>query len=151
MKTDTQTPRSLCPLSKALDIIGDKWSLVIIRDMCLGKKRYGDFQSSPEGIPSNILSNRLRKLEECELLRKQPYQFKPVRYDYFLTAKSADLLPVLQALVRWTQKYDDDCWQPPEGFLSAKPEDLLANIGTLNDAAAVVQDYVAGFAENEKD
>jgi DNA-binding HxlR family transcriptional regulator len=126
MKTDSQSFRSPCPLSKALDLVGDKWSLVIVRDMCLGKKKYCDFQSSPEGIPTNILANRLRQLEEHGIIKKQPYQEKPVRYDYFLTAKGADLLPVLQELVQWTQKYDPDCWTPPTGFFEAKPEDLLS-------------------------
>lgn len=125
MKTDTQTHRSKCPLSMALDLIGDKWSLVIVRDMCLGKKRYGDFQSSPEGIPTNILANRLRQLEENGIIDKKAYQQKPLRYEYNLTAKGADLLPVLQELVRWTQKHSPDCWTPPDGFLDARPEDLL--------------------------
>ena len=97
-----------------------------MRDMCLGKKRYCDFQGSPEGIPTNILANRLRQLEEYSIIRKQPYQQKPIRYEYFLTAKGADLLPVLQQLVRWTQKYDSDCWTPPEGFFDAKPQDLIS-------------------------
>lgn len=126
MKSDTPPYRSPCPLSKALDLIGDKWSLVIVRDMCLGKTKYGDFQNSPEGIPTNILANRLRQLEENGIIVKRSYQEKPVRYEYLLTAKGADLLPVLQQLVLWTQKYDADCWQPPEGFLTAQAEDLLA-------------------------
>ncbi|MDO9104054.1 MAG: helix-turn-helix domain-containing protein [Methylovulum sp.] len=125
MKTATQPYRSPCPLSKALDLIGDKWSLVIVRDMCLGKKRYCDFQNSPEGIPTNILANRLRQLEEHGIIKKQPYQEKPLRYDYFLTAKGADLLPVLQQLVCWTQKYDPDCWMPPAAFFTTTAEDLL--------------------------
>lgn len=125
-KSDTSAHRSPCPLSKALDLIGDKWSLVIVRDMCLGKKRYGDFQNSPEGIPTNILANRLRQLEEHGIAQKQAYQQKPLRYEYYLTAKGTDLLPVLQALIRWMQKYDADCWEPPAGFFEAKPEDLLS-------------------------
>lgn len=125
MKTDSQSYRSQCPLSIALEFIGDKWSLIIIRDMCLGKSKYCDFQSSSEGIPTNILASRLRELEENGLLLKQPYQDKPVRYAYFLTPKGADLLPVLQQLVIWTQKHVPDCMEPPEGFLTIKPEDLL--------------------------
>ena len=125
MKADTPIYRSPCPLSKALDLIGDKWSLVIVRDMCMGKKRYGDFQNSPEGIPTNILANRLRQLDTNGIIEKKAYQEKPVRYEYSLTAKGADLLPVLQQLVSWVQKYDPDCWTPPDRFFEAKPEDLL--------------------------
>lgn len=125
MKTDTPAHRSPCPLSKALDLVGDKWSLVIVRDMCLGKKRYGDFHHSPEGIPTNILASRLRQLEEDGIIEKRAYQEKPLRYEYLLTPKGADLLPVLQALVRWTQKYDADCWAPPEGFFELTPDYLI--------------------------
>lgn len=125
MKPESVRPRSFCPLSKALDLIGDKWSLVIIRDMCLGKKRYGDFQTSPEGIPTNILANRLRQLEANGIIVKKAYQAKPKRFEYLLTEKGADLLPVLQALVGWMQKYDPECLEPPEGFFAAKPKDLL--------------------------
>lgn len=126
MKIESSSaPRSLCPLSKALELIGDKWSLVIVRDMCLGKKRYGDFQQSPEGIPTNILADRLKKLEEHGIIGKRSYQQKPVRYEYFLTPKGADLLPVMQQLIIWMKKYDPDCWTPPEGFYDATPESLL--------------------------
>ncbi|MEQ1528824.1 MAG: helix-turn-helix domain-containing protein [Methylococcales bacterium] len=125
MKIVTQSYRSSCPLSKALDLVGDKWSLVIVRDMCMKKKRYGDFQSSSEGIPTNILASRLRQLEESGVIEKIPYQDKPLRYEYYLTAKGADLLPVIQQLVLWTQKYDADCDLVPDGFLTADPKDLL--------------------------
>lgn len=125
MKAEAQTYRSKCPLSIALEFIGDKWSLIVIRDMCLGKTKYCDFQSSQEGIPTNILASRLRGLEENGLLVKRPYQNKPVRYEYFLTPKGADLLPVLQQLVMWTQKHVPDCGEPPDGFFTVKPEDLL--------------------------
>jgi len=132
MKTETQNYRSKCPLSIALEFIGDKWSLIIIRDMCLGKSKYCDFQASSEGIPSNILASRLRELEENGLLLKKPYHDKPVRYEYFLTPKGADLLPVLQQLVIWTQKYVPECMDPPENFFTIKPEDLLDHKNYVN-------------------
>lgn len=125
MVTKTISNRSECPLSAALDIIGDKWSLLLVRDMCMDKKRYGDFQSSPERIPTNILANRLKRLEASGILSKQAYQEKPVRYEYCLTAKGADLLPVLQQLAIWANHHIPDCMIPPEWFLKAKPEQLL--------------------------
>ncbi len=125
MKKTTEEYRSKCPLSIALDLIGDKWSLVIVRDLCMGKRKYGDFQSSPEGIPTNILASRLRQLEENGIVIKEPYQDRPTRYAYFLTEKGADLLPVLQQLVIWTQKYVPDCLEPPEIFSQITPQDLL--------------------------
>jgi DNA-binding HxlR family transcriptional regulator len=117
--------RSNCPLSIALDVIGDKWSLLIVRDMCMNKRRYADFLSSPEGIPTNILASRLRRLEETGIIEKKPYLAKPLRYEYFLTAKGADLLPVIQQLARWTHKYVPDSIAPPEWFLNTMPEDLI--------------------------
>ena len=70
----TEEYRSKCPLSIALELIGDKWSLVIVRDLCMGKSKYGDFQNSSEGIPTNILASRLRELEENGIVIKEPYQ-----------------------------------------------------------------------------
>jgi DNA-binding HxlR family transcriptional regulator len=124
MKANNPAYRSDCALSTALDVIGDKWSLLVIRDICLGKHKYGDFQASPEGIPTNILANRLRHLEANGIVLKKPYQLKPLRYEYFLTAKGADLLPVVQQLAIWACKYIPECGTPPEGFLDAKPEDI---------------------------
>ena len=88
-----------------------------MRDMCLGKKKYADFLSSEEGIPTNILANRLRRLEETGLIEKMPYHAKPLRYDYFLTPKGADLLPVIQQLALWAHKHVPGCNAPPAGFL----------------------------------
>jgi DNA-binding HxlR family transcriptional regulator len=125
MNANKPNYRSDCALSTALDIIGDKWSLLVVRDMCMDKSKYGDFQSSPEGIPTNILADRLRRLEENGIVEKKSYQLKPLRHEYFLTAKGADLLPVLQQLAIWAHKYVPECGPPPEGFLDAKPESLL--------------------------
>ena len=119
--------RSECPLSTALDVIGDKWSLLIVRDMCMKKTRYGDFLSSPESIPTNILANRLRRLEDIGIIDKKPYRLKPLRYEYFLTEKGAYLLPVLQQLAVWAHQHIPECAAPPEWFLTAKAENLLTN------------------------
>jgi len=97
--------RSCCPVSNLLDLFGDKWSLLIVRDLVLGKARYGEFAQSPEGIPSNILANRLKKLEAAGVVAKQAYSEKPVRYQYALTEKGKDLLPVLEAMVAWALKH----------------------------------------------
>lgn len=125
MGTNTLNYRSECALSTALDVIGDKWSLLVVRDMCMNKTKYGDFLSSPEGIPTNILANRLHRLEETGIVEKKPYQLKPVRYEYFLTTKGADLLPVLQQLAIWAHHHVPECGAPPDWFLAAKPENLL--------------------------
>jgi len=97
--------RSPCPLAASLDYLGDKWSLLIIRDMLLGRKLYSDFQQSPENIPTNILADRLKRLQHAGLVKKQLYQQHPPRYEYLLTEMGADLLPVLQALGKWGKKH----------------------------------------------
>ena len=97
--------RSCCPIACALDHLGDKWTLLIIRDLLLGKKRYQEFLESPEQIATNILANRLKKLEATGFLTQQVYQKNPVRYEYVLTKKGEDLRQVLQALVEWGKTY----------------------------------------------
>lgn len=124
-KTEHITFRSQCPLAASLDLFGDKWSLVIVRDLIAGKKRYKDFHGSPERIPTNVLASRLRQLEERGIIEKRPYQENPVRHEYFLTPKGADLLPVLQQLALWGHKHIPGRWSPPTWFLNAKPGDLL--------------------------
>lgn len=120
--------RSQCPLASALDLLGDKWSLVVVRDATVGKRRYGDFLGSPEGIPTNILADRLKRLERLGILRKQVYQARPRRYEYLLTEKGADLLPVLQQLVHWARKHIPNRWSPPPWFVEATPERLLERL-----------------------
>ncbi|UJP05114.1 MAG: helix-turn-helix transcriptional regulator [Nitrosomonas sp.] len=103
--TQQSFERSFCPVACALDDLGDKWTLLIIRDLLLGKKRYQEFLASPEHIATNILADRLKKLESAGFVLQQAYQQKPVRYQYVLTQKGKDLRPILQALVKWGKTY----------------------------------------------
>ncbi len=93
--------RSGCPITNALDILGDKWTLLVIRDLALGKKRYQEFMASSEGIASNILADRLKQLEASGLVTRRAYQQKPARYEYVLTEKGEGLRPILRALIVW--------------------------------------------------
>jgi DNA-binding HxlR family transcriptional regulator len=79
---ETKKLRSGCPIATTLDLLGDRWTLVIVRDMVMGKKRFGDFLKSPERIPTNILTDRLARLAEFGLLEKRSYQDNPVRFEY---------------------------------------------------------------------
>jgi DNA-binding HxlR family transcriptional regulator len=119
-------PRSACPIANALDLLGDRWTLLVIRDLLfVGKRRFGEFLSSPEGIPTNILSDRLRRLEESGVVEKVPYQLRPARYEYQLTAKGGDLFPVLRALIQWaTRHLPDVASAPPPGVLERFEENL---------------------------
>ena len=101
--------RSNCPISYALDFFGDKWSLLIIRDIALEQKRfYKDFQNSKEGIATNILSDRLKKLENNGIIRSAVYEKKKTQKEYFLTQKGKDLIPVLLEMIVWSYKYDKE-------------------------------------------
>ena len=97
--------RSDCAIACALDLIGDKWTLLIIRDLLLGKHRYKEFSESRERIPSNILANRLQRLEQAGFINKTPYQENPVRYEYHLTTAGKELMPVIRAIVIWADRH----------------------------------------------
>src|ERR1043166_3974186 len=97
--------RSSCPLSCALDVLGDRWSLLLVRDLFLGKTRYGEFAAGPEGIPTNILADRLQRLEQAGIIQSDAYQQNPPRYAYTLTPKGAYLKPVLGALATWSMRH----------------------------------------------
>ena len=91
--------RSRCPVSCTLDVLGDRWSLLVVRDLLRGKHRFGELTASPEGIPTNVLSERLRRLKAKGLIRARRYSAAPPRVEYFLTPKGEDLRPVLRAMV----------------------------------------------------
>ena len=93
--------RSPCPIANTLDILGDKWTLLVVRDLFAGKSTYGEFQSSPERIPTNILADRLKRLVRYGIVAKTPYQQNPVRYGYTLTSAGRSLAPVLEAMLKW--------------------------------------------------
>jgi DNA-binding HxlR family transcriptional regulator len=118
-------PRSTCPIANALDLLGDRWTLLVIRDLLfVGKRRFGEFLSSPESIPTNILSDRLRRLEESGVVVKVPYQLRPARYEYQLTTKGMDLFPVLRTLVEWATRHLPAVAPPPPGVLERYEETL---------------------------
>jgi DNA-binding HxlR family transcriptional regulator len=97
--------RSPCAVANSLDIVGDKWSLLVVRDLLHGKRTYGELADSPERIPTNILADRLRRLEDAGIVASTPYQERPVRYAYTLTPKGKDLGDVLLAFVRWGKRH----------------------------------------------
>ena len=97
--------RSTCAVASTLDIVGDKWSLLVIRDLLQGKKTYGELIESDERIPTNILADRLRRLDDAGIVEKSAYHERPVRFTYALTAKGRDMGDILLALVRWGRKH----------------------------------------------
>ena len=101
-KTRTPTPRrSPCPVACALDIVGDRWTLLVIRDLILGKSRFKDFTSSPESIPTNILSDRLSRLLMHDIITRVSAADGGKHLAYQLTEKGTALVPILKAMKDW--------------------------------------------------
>lgn len=119
--------RSPCPIANALDVVGDKWTLLVVRDLLfLGKRLYGELIQSPEGIPSNILADRLKRLEEAGLVTKEPYQSNPVRHHYRLTRKGTELFPVLKEIIRWASRHIPGTSAPPPDYLEKLEKQFAA-------------------------
>ncbi len=107
--------RGHCPISFALDVIGDKWSLIVIRDMAFFEKRYyRQFLDAGEGIATNILSERLRRLEREGIISKQVDPENRSKIIYSLTDKGIDLVPMLVDLIHWGAKHDCQTAAPAE-------------------------------------
>lgn len=105
MNTAKPFARSACAVANSLDIVGDKWSLLVVRDLLHGKRTYGELADSPERIPTNILADRLERLESTGIIVSTPYQERPTRYAYTLTPKGRALGDVLLAFVRWGKEH----------------------------------------------
>ena len=100
--------RSDCPVSNSLDVWGDKWSLLIVRDLLFAKQcTYGDFLKSEEKIATNILASRLQMLEENNIITKSDHPDSKAKVLYQLTQKGIDLLPLMIEINLWAEKYYD--------------------------------------------
>ncbi len=131
-KTDRQRNvkrRSGCPLNASVEMLGDRWSLLIIRDMMLrGAHTYKDFMSCYEGIATNILADRLRKLIDCDIItpRLDPRDKRKLLYS--LTKKGIDLAPVLTEMVLWAAAHEDTGNQALVRQMRANKEGFLAEV-----------------------
>jgi DNA-binding HxlR family transcriptional regulator len=118
--------RSGCPIDFGLDIFGDRWTLLVIRDLLfVGKRHFNELMQSPERIASNILAARLKKLEERGLISRAPDPDNRKQVVYELTEMGRDLTPVLVELVRWGGKYDPD---------TPVPKSVVKRLSRDNDA-----------------
>lgn len=100
-----------CNIAQTLNIIGDKWSLLILHELSIGHNTYKAIQEGLEGIPTNLLSNRLKELEEDGLLVSSLYQAHPPRYEYTLTESGQDLDTVFCSLILWGEKHLQKCFK----------------------------------------
>jgi DNA-binding HxlR family transcriptional regulator len=118
----TSPARSLCPIALSLDLFGDAWSLLVVRDLMFkGISSYGGFLAAGEGIATNVLSDRLMKLEAAGVIEKRRAPEDGRRFVYRLTAKGADLAPVLVSMVLWSAKHT--ATDAPKDMVSAMAAD----------------------------
>ena len=102
LRTEGHEFRSKCSISRTLELLGDKWTLLIVRDlMWHGKHTFQALQGSAEEIPTNILADRLRRLGDWGLVRREQYQDRPPRFEYHLTEAGKTLEPTLIQIMRW--------------------------------------------------
>ena len=95
----------LCPIAKTLDIIGDRWTLLIVRDLFLGATRFTEFREHSPGLPTKVLSDRLKSLERHLIIERRVYSEHPLRAEYHLTARGRSLEPLLTAIFDWGMKH----------------------------------------------
>lgn len=100
-----------CNVAQTLNIIGDKWTLLILRQIMIGHKTYKEMQEGLDGIPTNLLSERLKCLETDGLITTQLYQNHPPRYEYLLTDSGKDLSDIFYSLIMWGEKHLKVCYK----------------------------------------
>ncbi|WP_372781740.1 winged helix-turn-helix transcriptional regulator [Phenylobacterium sp.] len=127
--------RSRCPIASSLDLLGDRWTLVVIRTLMAGATSFSDLLAAPEKIATNVLADRLARLEASGLVSASARRgVGKVRKTYRLTRAGADLLPVLQALSAWGEANIPGRWRTPDWFKAARAEDLLqTELGLTDD------------------
>lgn len=117
MSQPSDTRRSECPVAGSLDIVGDRWTLLVLRDLLDGKTRFSEFERSPEGIPTNILTDRLRRLEVNGLLERVASPTSS-RTTYQPTEKGRELRGTLLELAAWGNRHLAETWVPPGDWLA---------------------------------
>ena len=141
--------RSHCSVNYGLEVFGDRWSLLIIRDIVFaGKKTYGEFLKSEEGIATNILASRLALLEEQGILSRTPSPSDKRKDFYTLTDKGLDLIPILLSIVVWSAKHDSKSYvRQRKAFLAR----LNRNpVEVSNEVKALVRNGGSVFPENQE-
>jgi DNA-binding HxlR family transcriptional regulator len=99
-----QTEGTLCPVARSQDIVGDRWSVLLLRELFMGNGRFDELQAQTGATPQ-MLASRLKKLEAAGLIERRPYSQRPLRHEYALTAMGADFYPVILALRAWGEKW----------------------------------------------
>ena len=119
----------VCSIARALEVLGERWTLLVIREVFSGRRRFDQMQSTL-GVARNVLSARLQRLVDEGILERRPYSERPIRYEYFLTEKGIDLWPVLVSLIKWGDKHE------PFAFDGLPPATILHK-----DCAGEIDDH----------
>jgi DNA-binding HxlR family transcriptional regulator len=90
-----------CPVARTLDVVGDRWTLLILRDLFMGVSRFSEFQERSPGLPPKVLSSRLKELKDRGFVDRRIYNLHPLRAEYLLTEQGRTLLPIILAIGRW--------------------------------------------------
>jgi DNA-binding HxlR family transcriptional regulator len=100
----------ICSIARSLELVGERWTLLVVREIFHGRRKFSEMQRSL-GVARNVLTARLQRMVDEDIIERRPYSERPERNEYFLTEKGLDLWPVMIALMRWGDKYE----QQPEG------------------------------------
>lgn len=148
MNTKSESLQTRCPIAFALDLFGDKWSLLIVRDLIFkGKTTYGDFMASSEGIATNVLAQRLLKLEQAGFITKRRDPDNARKYIYEPTDKAMDLLPLMLEMIVWSAKHDVNAPQSSQ-VIHGGPRDIVRRIG--KDRAGVIAEILRKLKEEAR-
>ncbi len=112
MPMQDETNDTMCPVARSVDLVGDKWTILVMRELYMGATRFEEMQIQTAATPQ-MLTSRLKALEANGLVERRPYNEKPLRYEYLLTDKGWDFYPVIYALRAWGEKW---CKNPDEGL-----------------------------------
>ena len=134
----------VCSVARTLEVVGERWTLLILRDAFTGVRRFDDFQRNL-GIARNVLNTRLQRLVEAGLLERRRYQERPERYEYRLTERGEDLWPALVALMQWGDRHASSPEGPPVVLRHSGCGGLVTDRRTCADCGAglEVRDVVA--------
>lgn len=113
MAKRSYTTQDFCPVARTLNVVGDRWTVLILRDLAFGRRRYADLQSSLRGIAPNLLSDRLKVLKANDMVERVIYSDRPPRAMYELTAKGRGFIPVLLALKEYGERWEPAAETPP--------------------------------------
>jgi DNA-binding HxlR family transcriptional regulator len=130
-------PGQVCSIANSLEVVGERWSLLIVRDVLNGSRRFGQLQSSL-GIARNVLSSRLQRLVDEDILERRRYQESPDRYEYFLTEKGLGLWPALIALLNWGDRYSPSPGGPPKVIVHKECGGRVSDRGICEECGQVL-------------